>query len=167
MAFVLADIASGKPLRFDILSNDREHLARLFIGSDKERGAVYSVLASLMSQPHLQPGVMEFTFGIVESLQSVGEPQMILDGAQTKSFLTGDARKAVLDCVCTAAVELAEQVRPSAIVFVTAVAYLPDKALTKYGHICKALRTAGYHGSRTDPYHGSNMWMLKRRNSAP
>jgi hypothetical protein len=58
---------------------------------------------------------------------------------------------------------LADTARPDAINFVTAVAYLPKKALTKYGHICKALRAVGYHGGRGDEYLGSHIWMLMRR----
>jgi len=164
MAFVLANISLPDVISVDRLSNDSEHIARVYIGSDDEIGAVYSVVVVLTSQPHLAAGTMELMFGITEAFPGRRDTEWINDGAATKRFLMGDDRKVVLSCVSTAACALAEVVRPDIINFVTAVAYLPDKALTKYGHICKAMRTVGYRGGHGDEYHGSHIWMLKRRN---
>lgn len=163
MAFQLSEQVTSDPVRVDVLQNDSEFITRIMIGSDDETGAVFSAVAVLTSQPHLPEGQMELIFGIVEALPNVGQEVWISNGAETQGFLKGDSRKAVLNCICAMALELAKLAQPPVITFVTAVPYLPKKALTKYGYICKALREAGYRGGKGNSYLGSEIWMLTRR----
>lgn len=163
MAFQISEQVIGAQFRVDMLQNESEHITRIMIGSDDETGSVFSVVVVLTSQPHLPKNTMELMFGIVESSPEAEHEAWINDGAQTKRFLKGDHRKSVLQCICTMAFEMAKELQPDIITFVTAEAYLPPKALTKYGIICKALRDAGYRGGKGDSYHGSEIWMLTRR----
>lgn len=167
MAFQLSDHLSGAPFQVDVLRNNREFIARLMIGADEETGVVFSAVVVLTSQPNLSAGQMELMFGIVEAALDGSTSTWINDGAQTRAFLKGESRKRVLDSICIMAQAVAEAAQPSVISFVTAVPDLPGKALTKYGHICKALRGAGYRGGKGDSYHGSEIWMLTRRPDGP
>ena len=162
MAFVLADVGSDS-VEIDVLSGEVEYIARVALGADDETDEVYSVVVVLLRQPNLPPDRMELMFGITRGIEGGDAPEWISDGLTTKVFLKGADRQTALDRICTAAIVVAEHALPEAITFVTAVPYLPEKALTKYGHICKALRSVGYFGGRGDSYHGSEIWMLKRR----
>jgi hypothetical protein len=163
MAFQLSEQVTSGQVQVSVLQNDSEYIARILIGSDDESGAVFSAVVVLTSNPTLPAGTLELMFGIVETSHDVDGEIWISDGAETQGFLKGADRKAVLDCICTMALELAKVAQPDVITFVTAVSYLPDKALTKYGIICKALRDAGYRGGKGDTYLGSEIWMLTRR----
>lgn len=167
MAFLMVDLSDPRGIRVDGLTSAREHLARVLIGHDDETGAIYSVLGSLTPNV-IKPGNhWQFEFGIIESTPEFDAPQYINDGAQTQRFLTGANRTTVRDIVCLVAVALAEAVKPDTITFMTVVDHLPAKALTKYSHICKALREVGYSGGRGNEFHGNHIWMMIRRSAEP
>ncbi|RMC35354.1 hypothetical protein [Paracoccus alkanivorans] len=163
MTFIPSDQLLNDPVRVNVLANDKEHIARVLIGQDDHTEEVYSAVVTLISQPQLPAGTLELMFGIVVYDPELSEPEWINDGEATKRFLKDEDRVAVLECICSMAVEVARAADPSVITFVTSVPYLPQKALTKYGYICKALRGVGYFGGRGNEYLGSHVWMLEKR----
>ncbi|MFC0812557.1 hypothetical protein ACFHYO_10600 [Paracoccus panacisoli] len=150
---------SQETVDIQVLENDMETLARLQIGLDEEEGIIYSTVVALTLVPGQPDNHKELIFGIIEAGPD-GET-WINDGEETKSFLTGPDRSSVLGYICLMAVHVAKAAQPDVISMSTARTFLPAKALSKYGHICKALRDAGYHGGKGDSYHGAEIWMLE------
>ena len=161
MAFQLfRETLDGNQIEINMLSEENETIARVCIGHDDVTGAVYSALSSLQKSLS-KPGYSELMFNIVEALPDQ-PPTFYNDGNSTKRFLVGEHRTAALSCICISARVVVELVQPSLVCMMTVTPYLPNKALSKYGHVCKALKGVGYRGARVDPYLGSQMWILER-----
>jgi len=138
-------------------------LARMCIGHDDSSEAVYSLLVVLEEQMG-SIDTWEIHFDVIE-MSASKQPINYKDGLETKQFLVGEDRSKTLDALCHLINLLLDKVRPKVAVMNTVGTFLPQKALRKYDLVCKAARDVGYVGRRTDPYHGAEMWLLKKDNS--
>jgi len=161
MPFVL-DICDDEPFETRILKNSLEILATVPIGRDPDIGAQYSAHVALIRlEPFDGDYKAELMFDVVEA---TSEGSRFIDsGLETKGFLVGDDRKAVLDVICGATACLLAQRQPDAIVMTTSQSNLPRKALVKYVRVTKAIRGSGYDGGEGNTFEGQRIWMFVKR----
>ncbi|MBL3571881.1 hypothetical protein BV509_18535 [Rhodovulum sulfidophilum] len=162
MAFVPAITSRDEVASYINLRNDTEFLARICIGHDDETNAIYSAFVSLCRQSgHTER--YEIRFDVIETSACEDEPDnWCNDGLQTKRFLAADHRKTTLNCICTVLQEMVEASEAQELFMMTVTPHLPEKALAKYELICCALRAIGFHAGRDAPYHGTQIWIMKR-----
>ncbi len=139
------------------------YVCQVQIGDDDETGHIYSILVSLAPANAAPPNCMELMFFLVRMNPSTGLLEELQDGRQTKSFLASkDVRCSILNLICSVSCELLNVATPEVVHYMTAEAYLPDKALRKYATLCNALKTVGYEGREVDVYLGNHKWVLRR-----
>ncbi len=158
MPFVF-EICDDEPFEIRIHKNHLEILATVPIGHDPESGYLYSAHVSLNRlEPFEGPNKSELMFDIVETR---GEDiQFIDNGLETKRFLTGPDRAAVLEVICVVTANIVSQRQPDTIVMTTSQSDLPNKALNKYEYISNAIRSVGYEGGEGNSFHGQHLWMF-------
>lgn len=158
MPFIL-DICNDEPFEIRVHKNDLEILGAVPIGHDPENGHLYSAQVSLIRlEPFEGPNKSELLFDIVEANNDVS--QFIDNGLETKRFLIGPDRTAVLEVIFRVTATIVSQRQPDAIVMTTFQSNLPDKALNKYGYISDAIRSVGYQGGESNSFNGQRIWMF-------
>ncbi len=150
-------------IRTFVEGDGASYVCQVQIGDDDETGDVYSVLVSLAPAIATPPNRMELMFFLVRANPSTDFLEELQDGRQTKSFLASkDVRGSILNLICSVSCELLNVAKPEVVHYMTAEAYLPDKALRKYATLCDALKTVGYEGREVDVYLGNHKWVLRR-----
>lgn len=158
MPFIF-DICDDEPFEIRVHKNNLEILATVPIGHDPENGHLYSVHVGLVRlEPFEGPNKSELMFDIVETNDDGS--QFIDNGLETKRFLVGPNRTAVLEVISAMTANIVSQRQPDAIVMTTSQDNLPDKALKKYGCISEAIRSVGYEGGESDSFYGQRIWMF-------
>lgn len=162
MAYV--SVLNDLELDIQVLTENNGLTATVQIGYDDETNDVFSVVAFLAIVPGKPNNHMELIFSVTRAeVSGSDEPTSYNDGIQTRSFLRGEDRKRVLRAIAACAKRVIQRAHPDAISMQTAVASLPDVALTKYAILCDDISSLGYEWGRGDSYHGTHIWMLRRR----
>lgn len=158
MPFIL-DICDDEPFEIRVHKNDLEILATVPIGHDPEKGHLYSAHVGLIRlEPFEGPNKTELMFDIIET-NDIGN-LFIDNGFETQRFLVGTDRTTVLEVICGVTANIVSQRQPDAIVMTTSQSNLPDKALSKYGYVSEAIRSAGYQGGEGNSFNGQRIWMF-------
>lgn len=158
MPFIF-DICDDEPFEIRVHKNDLEILATVPIGHDPENGRLYSAHVGLIRlEPSEGLNKSELLFDIVETNEDGS--QFIDNGLETKRFLVGPDRTAVLEVICGVTASIVSQRQPDAIVMTTSQSNLPDKALNKYGYVSEAIRRVGYEGGESNSFYGQRIWMF-------
>lgn len=158
MAFHFTLNADGPLL--EMAENADENVAFFDIGYTDE-GSSFKVQVALSSVPAMPASHREVHFLIIETNDS-HEPRVHKNGRSTKEFLQGDDRMTVLVAIANTIGWLATRAKCEVLSISTIETNLPQKALSKYGVICKRLVDYGYHGKHVDSYHGSEQWLLRK-----
>jgi len=158
MPFIL-DICDDEPFEIRVHKNDLEILATVPIGHDPKNERLYSAHVALIRlEPFEGLHKSELMFDIIETKHD--DNIFIDNGIETKRFLVGADRTAVLEVICGVTSNIVSQRQPDAIVMTTSQPNLPAKALSKYGHISEAIRSAGYEGGEGNSFNGQRIWMF-------